>query len=221
MKQTKISTLSAQTAHWLQKNAQMFIKSRHDDDVVISTWGKKLISQLANFLKLRNVCSVICLLSGLWFQFSALLEQHVDWGKQVSDMTVFWCLALIQERERALSRGESWLQPACSNPSFADSACVIGFILPQNRGTKAEPAVVLRWQICRLKKTNSIIVLYLSLNQVQPIAFCWATPRACWSQWKFCHQLPWGAQFCLLFKLPISSCEHMGANAKVLNWRSQ
>lgn len=66
--------------------------------------------------------------------------------------------------------GESWLA-ACSSPGFGDSGCVIGFVLPQNHGTKAEPGVVLRWQICRLKNTNSVIVLNLNLDQVQPIAF--------------------------------------------------
>lgn len=84
----KISMSSAQTAHWLQKNAQMFIKARlnddydEDDDDDVSVWGKTLISQLANSFE-----TLKCLLCDMWsfrfwFQFSALLEQQVDWAKQ-------------------------------------------------------------------------------------------------------------------------------------------
>lgn len=71
----KISMPSAQTPHWVQRNAQMFIKVRQndddddddgdDDDVAVSAGGKHLFLNWQTFLKLRNVCYMIYHLSDL------------------------------------------------------------------------------------------------------------------------------------------------------------
>lgn len=227
----KISMPSAQTAHWLKKNAQMFIKARlnddDEDDDDVSMWGVMMMMSLnwQTFLKLRNICSVTC----HFFKFVI----PVFWSvrapcRLTKTKLVLWQSVLIScpnSRQgfsplcgRELVGSLGW---GCRNSSFGDSSCVIGFVLPQDDRMKAEPGMELRWQICKLKNINSVIVLVMLLAKFCQFYLCWETLRACWSQWQFCHQFPRGVGFCLLFNLAISSWEHMGANAKVLNWRSQ
>lgn len=94
--------------------------------------GKKSFLNWQTFLKIRIFCYLVCCLSKARFQFSASLEQHIDWAKLMVWQNIFICCPNSREHfsplhGRKLLVSMGW---GCNEPSFSDSSCVTGFALP-------------------------------------------------------------------------------------------
>lgn len=117
-----------------KKNTQIIMKARLGDDDEVSVWGKKIISQLANFFENQNF-----LLSGM-LSFKSTIPvfcfirtaHRLRKAKLMVWQNIFICCPNSREdfsplHGRKLLVSMGW---GCNEPSFSDSSCVTGFALP-------------------------------------------------------------------------------------------
>lgn len=117
-----------------KKNTQIIIKARLGDDGEVSVWGKKIISQLANFFENQNfLLSGMLSFTGMVPVFCFIRTAHrLSKAKLMVWQNILICcpnsgedFSPLHGRKLLVSMG--W---GCNEPSFSDSSCVTGFALP-------------------------------------------------------------------------------------------